>query len=173
MYEILSRINRPEDLKDLFPSELPKLAEEIRDYIISTVSKTGGHLASSLGAVELSIALHYCYNTPKDKIIWDVGHQCYAHKIITGRRERFCTLREYQGISGFPKSKESAFDSFNTGHSSTSISAGLGMAIAIPLIVWRVPGVVKVAVPIILVLMIQYILLVVWISKKINQMIAS
>jgi 1-deoxy-D-xylulose-5-phosphate synthase len=130
MDEILSQIDTPEDLKKLSLSELTKLAEEIRALIISTVSKSGGHLASSLGAVELSIALHYCYDTPNDKIIWDVGHQCYAHKILTGRRERFCTLREYKGISGFPKCQESTYDCFNTGHSSTSISAGLGMAVA-------------------------------------------
>ncbi|MGA1791945.1 MAG: 1-deoxy-D-xylulose-5-phosphate synthase [bacterium] len=130
MSELLSQINNPQDLKALSPSDLPQLAEEIRDLIISTVSKTGGHLASSLGAVELAIALHYCYDTPTDKIIWDVGHQSYAHKILTERRGRFCSLREYRGLSGFPKCEESPYDCFNTGHSSTSISAGLGMAIA-------------------------------------------
>ncbi|MBN2373356.1 1-deoxy-D-xylulose-5-phosphate synthase [bacterium] len=130
MNGLVSLIDNPEDLKKLPVSELPKLAQEIRDLIISTVSRTGGHLASSLGTVELAIALHYCYATPGDKIIWDVGHQCYAHKILTGRRERFNTLRDFEGISGFPKREESPYDSFNTGHSSTSISAGLGMATA-------------------------------------------
>ncbi|MBW2615798.1 MAG: 1-deoxy-D-xylulose-5-phosphate synthase, partial [Deltaproteobacteria bacterium] len=106
------------------------LAEEIRQKIIETVSKTGGHLAPSLGAVELAIALHYVFDTPKDKIIWDVGHQAYAHKLLTGRREQFHTLRTYGGISGFPKMTESPYDTFNTGHSSTSISAGAGIATA-------------------------------------------
>ncbi|MGA1794462.1 MAG: 1-deoxy-D-xylulose-5-phosphate synthase [bacterium] len=130
MDTLLSRIEGPEDLKDIPVADLPSVAEEIRDLIIATVSKRGGHLASSLGVVELAIALLYCYDTPQDKIIWDVGHQCYAHKILTGRRDRFCTLRDYAGISGFPKCEESPYDCFNTGHSSTSISAGLGMAVA-------------------------------------------
>ncbi len=127
---ILERINSPEDLRRLSLEELERLAEELRDFIIKTVSKTGGHLASSLGAIELTLALHYVFQTPKDKIVWDVGHQAYAHKIITGRRERFHTLRQYGGISGFPKIEESIYDTFNVGHSSTSISAALGMAIA-------------------------------------------
>jgi len=130
MDTLLSRIEGPEDLKNIPVSDLPSLAGEIRDLIISTVSKRGGHLASSLGVVELAIALLYCYDIPQDKIIWDVGHQCYAHKILTGRRDRFRTLRDYGGISGFPKCEESPYDCFNTGHSSTSISAGLGMAVA-------------------------------------------
>ena len=127
---LLEQINNPEDLRKLKISELETLASEIRDFIISNVSKTGGHLASSLGAVELTLALHYCFNTPKDKIVWDVGHQTYAHKIITQRKNRFHTLRQYKGISGFPKTEESAYDTFNVGHSSTSISAALGMAIS-------------------------------------------
>ncbi len=127
---VLERINDPEDIRKLRVSELEQLAKELRDFIIRTVSRTGGHLASSLGAVELTLALHYVFQTPKDKIIWDVGHQTYAHKIITGRRDRFHTLRQYGGISGFPKIEESVYDTFNVGHSSTSISVALGMAIA-------------------------------------------
>lgn len=128
--KILERINCPAELKDLSISELETLAAEIRQKIIKTVSKTGGHLAPSLGVVELTLALHYVFNAPKDKIIWDVGHQCYAHKLITGRRDAFDTLRTYGGISGFPKRDESPYDTFNTGHSSTSISAGLGISTA-------------------------------------------
>ena len=127
---ILEGINSPADLKILGLNKLDELAEEIRKLIIETVSKNGGHLAPSLGVVELTIALHYVFDTPKDKIIWDVGHQSYAHKIITGRRDRFHTLRKYEGISGFPKREESQYDTFNTGHSGTSISAGLGIATA-------------------------------------------
>jgi 1-deoxy-D-xylulose-5-phosphate synthase len=129
-YKFLERINSPADLKKLTPEELGKLASEIRQEIITTVSRTGGHLAPSLGVVELTIALHYVFDAPKDKIIWDVGHQAYAHKLITGRRERFHTLRTYGGISGFPKRQESPYDTFDTGHSSTSISAGLGITTA-------------------------------------------
>ena len=128
--KILEGIRTPADVKAVSEGNLPILAAEIRDLIIETVSETGGHLASSLGAVDLSIALHYVFNAPEDKIIWDVGHQAYAHKIITGRRERFPTLRQFGGISGFPKPSESEYDSFGTGHSSTSISAALGMAAA-------------------------------------------
>ncbi|MCK5236113.1 MAG: 1-deoxy-D-xylulose-5-phosphate synthase [Deltaproteobacteria bacterium] len=128
--KILQNINSPADLKKLSTEELGELAAEVRELIIDTVSKTGGHLASSLGAVELTLALHYVLNTPEDKIIWDVGHQAYAHKIITGRRDEFHTLRQYKGISGFPKIKESPYDAFGSGHSSTSISAALGMATA-------------------------------------------
>ncbi len=127
---LLQNINSPADLKDLSISDLEGLANEIRQKIIETVSKTGGHLAPSLGVVELTIALHYVFNAPEDKIIWDVGHQAYAHKLITGRRDRFHTLRTYGGISGFPKREESPYDSFDTGHSSTSISAGLGISTA-------------------------------------------
>ena len=127
---ILEKIDSPADLKDLSRSELTILAQEIRDVIVEVVSKTGGHLASSLGAVELAIAIHYVFNAPADKIIWDVGHQSYAHKLLTSRRERFHTLRQYEGISGFTRMSESPYDAFSTGHSSTSISAGLGMACA-------------------------------------------
>jgi 1-deoxy-D-xylulose-5-phosphate synthase len=127
---ILQNINSPEDLRRLSISELDQLAADIREEIIKTVSITGGHLAPSLGVVELTLALHYVFNTPSDKLIWDVGHQTYAHKLITGRRDKFNTLRQYKGISGFPKRGESPYDAFDTGHSSTSISAGLGIAIA-------------------------------------------
>jgi len=127
---ILQNINSPEDLRRLSISELDQLAADIREEIIKTVSLTGGHLAPSLGVVELTLALHYVFNTPSDKLIWDVGHQTYAHKLITGRRDKFNTLRQYKGISGFPKRQESPYDAFDTGHSSTSISAALGIAIA-------------------------------------------
>ena len=127
---LLQNINSPADLKGLSIRDIEGLANEIRQKIIETVSKTGGHLAPSLGVVELTIALHYVFNAPEDKIIWDVGHQAYAHKLITGRRDRFHTLRTYGGISGFPKREESPYDSFDTGHSSTSISAGLGISTA-------------------------------------------
>ncbi|MBW2054393.1 MAG: 1-deoxy-D-xylulose-5-phosphate synthase [Deltaproteobacteria bacterium] len=127
---LLERINSPADLKALSRSELPMIASEIRDVIIEVVSKNGGHLASSLGAVELAIALHYVFTAPADKIIWDVGHQSYAHKLLTGRRERFHTLRQHDGICGFTRMSESPYDAFSTGHSSTSISAGLGIACA-------------------------------------------
>ena len=125
---MLEEINSPQDLKKLTLQQKKKLAEEIRNYIIEIVSKNGGHLASNLGVVELTIALHTVFNVPEDKIIWDVGHQCYVHKILTGRREKFKNLRKPNGLAGFPKSNESPADSFNTGHSSTSISAALGMA---------------------------------------------
>ena len=127
---ILEKIDSPADLKRLSRSELTILAQEIRDVIVKVVSKTGGHLASSLGAVELAIAIHYVFDAPADKIIWDVGHQAYAHKLLTSRRERFHTLRQYEGISGFTRMSESPYDAFSTGHSSTSISAGLGIACA-------------------------------------------
>jgi 1-deoxy-D-xylulose-5-phosphate synthase len=126
----LEKINSPADLRTLDKSELALVAGELRDMIIKTVSQTGGHLAPSLGVVELTIALHYLFDTPRDKIVWDVGHQTYAHKILTGRRDKFHTLRQAGGISGFPKTKESEYDTFNTGHSSTSISAALGMVVA-------------------------------------------
>lgn len=130
MDKLVERVNSPDDLKRLEPEELKELALQVRDVILNTVSEVGGHLASSLGAVELTLALHYVFNTPEDKIIWDVGHQAYAHKIITGRRDRFHTLRQSGGISGFPKPCESDYDAFGAGHSSTSISAALGMAAA-------------------------------------------
>lgn len=128
MSRLIEKIHDPGDLRLLAPQQLPQLAEEIREEIIKTVSKTGGHLASSLGVVELTIVLHYVFNTPHDKIIWDVGHQSYAHKILTGRREYFKTLRQHGGMSGFPRREESTYDTFNVGHSSTSISAALGIA---------------------------------------------
>ncbi len=130
MERLLDKINSPGDLKGLSQDELCELAGEIREFILDTVSVTGGHLASSLGAVEIAIALHYVFDAPCDKIIWDVGHQSYAHKILTGRKVSFKTLRQLDGISGFPKPSESPFDSFGTGHSSTSISAGLGISAA-------------------------------------------
>ncbi|WP_091545892.1 1-deoxy-D-xylulose-5-phosphate synthase [Alkaliphilus peptidifermentans] len=130
MYTYLSKINGPEDLKDLKDEEIEILAQEIRDFLIESVSKTGGHLASNLGVVELTLALHMMFDSPKDKIIWDVGHQSYIHKILSGRRDFFNTLRQYKGLSGFPKRNESPHDHFDTGHSSTSISAALGMAFA-------------------------------------------
>ena len=125
---LLDKINSPADLKGLSLESLQRLAKELRRKIIETTSKTGGHLAPSLGTVELTIALHFVFDAPKDKIIWDVGHQAYAHKLITGRRDRFHTLRTYGGISGFPKRSESPYDAFDTGHSSTSISAEIGRA---------------------------------------------
>lgn len=130
MERFLSGINTPEDLKKIEIGKLPKVAEEVRELIIKTVSEVGGHLASSLGAVDLAIALQYVFNAPEDKIIWDVGHQAYAHKILTGRRKEFGTLRQLGGISGFPRPSESVYDAFGVGHSSTSISAALGMASA-------------------------------------------
>ncbi len=128
MSDILGMISSPGDLRLLTIEELFKLKKEIINKIISTVAKTGGHLASSLGVVELTIALHHVFDTPADKIIWDVGHQTYAHKLLTGRSAKFGSLRRYQGLSGFPKKEESIYDAFNTGHSSTSISASLGIA---------------------------------------------
>ena len=127
---LLEKINSPADLKNISRDDLPQLAEEIRMAIVDVVSQTGGHLAPSLGAVELAIAIHYVFDTPRDKVIWDVGHQAYAHKLLTGRREQFRTLRQFNGISGFCRRSESPYDAFTTGHSSTSISAGLGIACA-------------------------------------------
>lgn len=126
----LEKINSPQDLKKLNQGELRVYADELRAFIIDTVSKTGGHFAANLGAVELAVALHYVFDTPHDKLVWDVGHQAYPHKIITGRRDEFAGLRQFDGISGFPKMSESEYDAFGTGHSSTSISAVLGMAAA-------------------------------------------
>ncbi len=127
---LLDTINSPQDIKDFNLNELNQLAQEIRERIVTTVAKSGGHLAPSLGVVELTIALHYLFDTPKDKIVWDVGHQSYAHKLLTGRRKHFHTLRQQGGISGFPKIEESIHDALDTGHSSTSISAALGMTTA-------------------------------------------
>ena len=127
--ELLETINEPSDLRKLDRSKLPQLADELRQFIIDVVSVYGGHFGASLGVVELSVALHYVFNTPDDQLVWDVGHQAYGHKILTGRRKQFHTNRFYGGISGFPKRKESIFDTFGVGHSSTSISAALGMAV--------------------------------------------
>ncbi len=127
---LLTRIDSPDDLKTLSRKQLPILAAEIRQQIVEVVSHTGGHLAPSLGAVELAIAIHYVFDTPVDKLIWDVGHQAYAHKLLTGRRDRFSTLRQFRGLCGFTRRSESPFDAFSAGHSSTSISAGLGMSCA-------------------------------------------
>ena len=125
---MLEQINSPEDLKKLTLKQKEELAQEIREYILDVVSKNGGHLASNLGVVELTIAIHSIFNVPDDKIIWDVGHQSYVHKILTGRKEELKNIRKLNGIAGFPKTNESETDCFNTGHSSTSISVALGMA---------------------------------------------
>ena len=130
MKENLSDYNFPEDLKQMSERELELLTYSIREFLIENVSKTGGHLASNLGVVELTIALHKMFDLPKDKIIWDVGHQSYVHKILTGRADKFDTLRKMGGLSGFPKTSESPYDCFNTGHSTTSVSAAAGMAAA-------------------------------------------
>ena len=127
---LLQKINSPDDLKKLEKKQLHKVCDELRQYIIDVVSVHGGHFAASLGVVELSVALHYVYNTPYDQLVWDVGHQAYGHKILTGRRDSFVTNRKYHGLSGFPKRSESEYDTFGVGHSSTSISAALGMAMA-------------------------------------------
>ena len=128
--KLLSTIDSPADLRKLSEDDLPQLCAEVRQYIIDVISSNPGHLGASLGAVELAVAIHYAFDTPNDKLIWDVGHQAYAHKIITGRRNAFTTNRTYQGISGFPKMSESEYDTFGVGHASTSISAALGMAVA-------------------------------------------
>ena len=130
MYTMLETINSPADLRKLSRRDLGTLATELRAFLLDSVSRTGGHLSSNLGTVELTIALHYVFNTPRDRLVWDVGHQTYPHKILTGRRERMDTLRQLGGISGFPRRVESEYDTFGTAHSSTSISAALGMAIA-------------------------------------------
>ena len=129
-YALLKTVNNPADLRRLPRADLPKLAEELRAYVLDSVAKTGGHLGSNLGTVELTIALHYVFDTPRDRLVWDVGHQTYPHKVLTGRREGMATLRQLGGISGFPRRDESEYDTFGTGHSSTSISAAHGMAIA-------------------------------------------
>ncbi|HEU4708693.1 MAG TPA: 1-deoxy-D-xylulose-5-phosphate synthase, partial [Methylophilaceae bacterium] len=130
MYPLLETINSPQDLRALDRKQLQQLAEELRAFLIDSVSQTGGHLSSNLGVVELTIALHYVFNTPDDRVVWDVGHQTYPHKILTGRREAMKNLRKPGGIAGFPRRTESEYDTFGTGHSSTSISAALGMAVA-------------------------------------------
>ena len=130
MDKILDSINSPVDMKKLTLPQMLELAKEIRELLIKSVSECGGHLAANLGVVELTLALHYVFDSPDDKLIWDVGHQSYVHKILTGRREDMFTLRQYGGLSGFPKTEESEHDIFNTGHSSTSISAAMGIALA-------------------------------------------
>ncbi|MET0207533.1 MAG: 1-deoxy-D-xylulose-5-phosphate synthase N-terminal domain-containing protein, partial [Burkholderiaceae bacterium] len=127
-YPLLSAIDQPSDLRRLERSQLKQLADEQRDHLLTSVSQTGGHLSSNLGTVELTIALHYVFDTPRDRLVWDVGHQTYPHKILTGRRDRMLTLRQLGGIGGFPRRDESEYDTFGTAHSSTSISAALGMA---------------------------------------------
>ena len=129
-YPNLERIGSPADVRTLDRRDLGTLATELRAFLIESVSRTGGHLSSNLGTVELTIALHHVFNTPHDRIVWDVGHQTYGHKILTGRREAMAGLRHFGGISGFPRRCESAYDTFGTAHSSTSISAALGMAVA-------------------------------------------
>ena len=129
-YRLLPNVNLPADLRQLDADDLPELAGELRRYLIETVSKTGGHLSSSLGVVELTVALHYVFDTPEDRLVWDVGHQTYPHKILTGRRERMRTLRQKDGLAGFARRDESEYDTFGAGHSSTSVSAALGMAVA-------------------------------------------
>ena len=129
-YPILAQIDSPTDLRELDESQLPELAVELRAFLLQSLSRTGGHLASGLGSVEITIALHYLFDTPHDRLVWDVGHQCYPHKILTGRRDRMASMRQKGGLSGFPKITESEYDHFGAGHSSTSISAALGMAIA-------------------------------------------
>src|SRR3954471_23346484 len=128
--KLLEKINYPKDLRKLKEKELQQVVDELRQYIIDIVSVNGGHFGASLGVVELTVALHYVFNTPYDQLVWDVGHQAYGHKILTGRRDIFHTNRIYKGISGFPKRSESEYDTFGVGHSSTSISAALGMAVA-------------------------------------------
>src|SRR5690349_22232988 len=130
MYELLKTIDDPAQLRALERKQLRPLADELRAFVLESVSKTGGHLSSNLGTVELTIALHYVFDTPEDRIVWDVGHQTYPHKILTGRREAMTRLRMLEGISGFPRRAESKYDTFGTAHSSTSISAALGMAVA-------------------------------------------
>ena len=127
---LLKTIDSPEDLKKLPREKLHQVCDELRQYITDVVSVHGGHFGASLGVVELTAALHYVYNTPYDQLVWDVGHQAYGHKILTGRRDNFPTNRKYNGLSGFPKRSESEYDTFGVGHSSTSISAALGMAMA-------------------------------------------
>ncbi|MDP1900697.1 MAG: 1-deoxy-D-xylulose-5-phosphate synthase [Rubrivivax sp.] len=130
MKTLLDKIDSPADLRRLSRAELPALAAELRQFVLNTVSQTGGHLSSNLGTVELTVALHYVFNTPHDRLVWDVGHQTYPHKVLTGRRDRMHTLRQLGGVGGFPRREESEYDSFGTAHSSTSISAALGMALA-------------------------------------------
>ena len=129
-FPLLARINSPEDLRALPEADLKKVADELRAFLIETVSNVGGHFAAGLGVVELTLALHYVFNTPYDRLVWDVGHQAYPHKVLTGRRDRLDTIRKWKGLAPFPKRAESEYDTFGVGHSSTSISAALGMALA-------------------------------------------
>src|SRR6267378_108175 len=126
----LPQIDSPADLRKLSVPELKTVSSEVREFLIDTISKVGGHLGAGLGAVELAVALHYVFNTPEDKLIWDVGHQAYPHKVLTGRRDLLCTIRQLGGLSGFLKRSESIYDTFGAGHASTAISAALGMAVA-------------------------------------------
>src|SRR3954463_13922068 len=130
MTSILDGINGPSDVRKLSPDELEQLCKEVREEIISTINSVGGHYASNLGTVELTVALHHCFRSPQDKIVWDVGHQAYPHKLLTGRRDRFHTIRQYGGLSGFLSRDESVHDAFGAGHATTSISAAYGMAVA-------------------------------------------
>ena len=130
IYPLLSKINYPEDLRQLPVEQLPQVCSELREFLIDSLSKSPGHFASSLGVVELTVALHYVFNTPYDRLVWDVGHQAYAHKILTGRRDKFATNRQFHGMRPFPSPLESEYDSFTSGHASNSISAALGMAVA-------------------------------------------
>lgn len=127
---LLDVVDTPARLRELSEKQLPQLAKELREYLLYTVGQTGGHFGAGLGVVELTVALHYVLNTPDDRLVWDVGHQTYPHKILTGRREQMSSIRQLDGLSGFPKRSESEFDTFGVGHSSTSISAALGMALA-------------------------------------------
>ena len=127
---LLDIIDTPQDLRRLEKKQLPQVAAELREFLLDSVGKTGGHFASNLGAVELTVALHYVYDTPEDHLVWDVGHQSYPHKILTGRKNQMHTMRQYGGLAGFPKRSESEYDAFGVGHSSTSIGAALGMAVA-------------------------------------------
>ena len=126
---LLETINLPPQLREQPQTALVAICDELRAFVLDSVSKTGGHLSSNLGVVELSVALHYCFDTPYDRLVWDVGHQCYPHKVLTGRRDRMNTLRQWGGLAGFPKRDESEYDTFGVAHSSTSISAALGMAV--------------------------------------------
>jgi 1-deoxy-D-xylulose-5-phosphate synthase len=130
IYPLLDKVQFPEDIRCLPIEKLPQLCDELRQFIITVSANNPGHLGASLGTIELTVAIHYVFNTPNDKLVWDVGHQAYAHKIITGRKDRFGTNRKFKGISGFPKTNESEYDAFGTGHASTSISSVLGMATA-------------------------------------------
>src|SRR5579871_6778385 len=129
-YPLLETLHSPGDLRELAPDKLPALAQELREFLIQSVSTRGGHFAAGLGTVELTIALHYVFNTPEDRLVWDVGHQAYPHKVLTGRRDRLHTIKQRDGLAPFPTPAESPYDTFTVGHSSTSVSAALGMAVA-------------------------------------------